>query len=216
MAAFYISLLLLRSFSSLVIKLEQMKFSKKFFKCLHSGERLPNLLYVCLPNDDFKQKPEAAQEEEEEEPASPLPPPLSLLPREFKYRFISHTLPSRLGSYALVSLSKPRRGTPLLPHNNNNNNDNAYAQQRCSRTRLHGHTPPKAGSRPQTMRGAASLLHLLLLQLLLLLIRFLQCKMLNGPKGPEQRTRQQQLRGEREGRGGVRSSLGQLFANLRL
>lgn len=61
----------------------------------------------------------------------------------------------------------------------------AYAQP-------HGHTPPAAGSRLQTMRGLACLLHLLLLQLVLLLL-LLQCKMLNGPKGPEQRTRQQQL-----------------------
>lgn len=147
---------------SLVIKLEQMKFSKKFFKCLlHQGE-IPNLLYVCLPNDDFKQKAEAAQEEEEEEeprqaamPAAclslPLPrasslSQLNLKSREFKYRFISYILPSSLGSYALVSLSKRSRGTPLLPHNNNNN-DNAYEQKRCSRTRLRAatrtHAPPQ-------------------------------------------------------------------------
>lgn len=60
-----------------------MKFSKKFFKCLlHQGE-IPNLLYVCLPHDDFKQKAEAAQEAEAEPRQAAVPAACLPLPHRF-------------------------------------------------------------------------------------------------------------------------------------
>lgn len=117
---------------------------------------------------------------------------------------MSYILPSTLSSYALVSLSKRRRGTPLLHHiiiiiimttptSRGDAHAHAYAQP-------HGHTPPSRftptnnawrGMSSSSASSAASSSSLLL-----------QCKMLNGPKGPEQRTRHQQLMKGQEAGGG--------------
>lgn len=134
---------------------------------------------------------------------------------------MSYILPSTLSSYALVSLSKRRRGTPLLHHNNNNNNDNAYKQRRCSRTRLRAATRTHAPQQVHAYKQCVAW-HVFFICFFCSFF-FFSTSTVQNAKWP-QRTwakdaapaADEGAGGRGGGRGGGSSSLGQLFANLRL